>query len=67
MYSYALDLVIWSSVLCVNITQIDQCNSIGEKKVNGNNLNKESNQMPSCVLSKKNSKFKVLKLNQPKV
>lgn len=39
MYSYALDLVIWSSVLCVNITQIDQCNSIGGKKVNGNNLN----------------------------
>lgn len=39
MYSYALDLVIWSSVLCVNITQNDQCNSIGGKKVNGNNLN----------------------------
>lgn len=36
MYSYAQDLEIGFSVLCVNITQIDQYNLIGGKKVNEN-------------------------------
>lgn len=36
MYSYPPDLVIWSSVLCVNISKINQCNLKGEKKVNVN-------------------------------
>lgn len=36
MYSYAQALEIGFSVLCVNITQIDQYNLIGGKKVNEN-------------------------------
>lgn len=36
MYSYAPDLVIGCSLLCVNITQTNQCNLIGGTKVNVN-------------------------------